>query len=110
MSTAIHHDTLTEQLHTLTRAFAALLLTTQRVTCKEQELKRRLKYAHDEVRYIYHISLFIYLKFLKKKKNLSCMMRNIPRFISSRSRVASFVTMTFFLHVLPELTLFFFFF
>ncbi|EAW20972.1 uncharacterized protein NFIA_115080 [Aspergillus fischeri NRRL 181] len=36
------------QLQTLARSFEALLLTIQRLGCKERDLHRRLKYAHDE--------------------------------------------------------------
>lgn len=37
------------QLQTLARSFEALLLTIQHLGCKERDLHRRLKYAHDEV-------------------------------------------------------------
>ncbi|KAL3465127.1 hypothetical protein BJX64DRAFT_68624 [Aspergillus heterothallicus] len=37
-----------QQLKILARAFEALLLTTQRLTQKEQLLQQRLEYAHDE--------------------------------------------------------------
>ncbi|PYH91284.1 hypothetical protein BO71DRAFT_401510, partial [Aspergillus ellipticus CBS 707.79] len=36
------------QLETLARAFEALLLTTQQLSCKEKSLQQRLKYASDE--------------------------------------------------------------
>ncbi|KAL2009307.1 hypothetical protein VTN00DRAFT_7501 [Thermoascus crustaceus] len=36
------------QLQALAKGFDALLLTAQRLSSKEQELQRRLKYAHDE--------------------------------------------------------------
>lgn len=38
-----------QQLQVLAKGFDALLLTAQRLSFKEQELQRRLRYAHDEV-------------------------------------------------------------
>lgn len=38
-----------QQLQTLARALDALLLTAQQLSLKEQDLQRRVKYAHDEV-------------------------------------------------------------
>ncbi|PWY77133.1 hypothetical protein BO70DRAFT_372433 [Aspergillus heteromorphus CBS 117.55] len=41
----MQHD---HQLETLARAFEALLLTTQQLSCREKSLQQRLKYASDE--------------------------------------------------------------
>lgn len=43
-------------LQTLARAFEALLLTTQQLSCKEKTLQLRLKYANNEVN-TYHLPL-----------------------------------------------------
>ncbi|BDD60502.1 hypothetical protein MPDQ_002665 [Monascus purpureus] len=37
-----------QHLQSLARAFAALLITTQRLSCKEKELQQQVKYAHEE--------------------------------------------------------------
>lgn len=45
----IEHTDQDRHLQTLAKGFDALLVTVQILSCKEQELQRRLKYAHEEV-------------------------------------------------------------
>ncbi|KAL1848817.1 hypothetical protein Plec18167_004397 [Paecilomyces lecythidis] len=44
----IEHADQDRHLETLARGFDALLVTVQILSCKEQELQRRLKYSHEE--------------------------------------------------------------
>ncbi|KAJ9210516.1 hypothetical protein DTO166G4_7901 [Paecilomyces variotii] len=44
----IEHTDQDSHLQTLARGFDALLVTVQILSCKEQELQRRLKYSHEE--------------------------------------------------------------
>lgn len=68
------------QLQALARAFEALLLTTQQLSCKEKTLQQRLKYASVEVNSPTALSTSALHPFCLKGREKS---------ISSRSGVAS---------------------
>lgn len=53
----IEHADQDRHLETLARGFDALLVTVQILSCKEQELQRRLKYSHEEVRSLASVHL-----------------------------------------------------
>lgn len=38
-----------KQIQALAKGFDALLVTTRKLLCQEQELRKRLQFAHDEV-------------------------------------------------------------
>lgn len=52
-----------QHLQSLARAFAALLITTQRLSCKEKELQQQVKYAHEEVCGIFKKNFFLFFFF-----------------------------------------------
>lgn len=70
-----------QRLETLARAFEALLLTTQQLSCKEKSLQQRLKYASDEVN--------IPSSYLPSSQPPPCCLKGREKPISSRSGVAS---------------------
>lgn len=70
-----------QRLETLARAFEALLLTTQQLSCREKSLQQRLKYASDEVN-------IPFIQF-SSHPHLPCCLKGREKSISSRSGVAS---------------------
>lgn len=52
-----------QHLQSLARAFAALLITTQQLSCKEKELQQQVKYAHEEVCGISKKNFFLFFFF-----------------------------------------------